>query len=171
MGYRIGLIPGIIGAELKQDKWGTLEKVARLGYRGIEGSTFLQGDVSENRKRAAGLGLATVSIGSKRDVLENGLDQLIEDALTLEADHIVIFWGPCDSREQVLADTAFYDRVGAKVAAHGLKFCYHNHDHELKTVFDGVRAIDLMMDNSDPEHLYFELDVAWIQYGGEDPAS
>lgn len=170
MGVQVGIIPNLILRDaMAEDPWGTTEKVAELGFQGVESGMLIQGDVAENKKRLDDLGLKAIALGAKKDVLSDGLDDLAEKAKVLDCKYIVTYWGPCDSVEQVKADVEAYDAIGAQCRTHGLKFCYHNHDHEFKTIFDDQRAIDVMMAHSDPEHLFFELDVAWVQYGGDDP--
>jgi sugar phosphate isomerase/epimerase len=71
----------------------------------------------------------------------------------------------------VLQDCELFNKAGKVVSEFGLKFCYHNHDHEFKNVFDGTRAIDLLFANTDPKCVHFEIDVAWVTYGGEDPVA
>ncbi len=51
----------------------------------------------------------------------------------------------------------------------GMKFAYHNHAFEFRR-FDGVRPIDLLIDETDPELFGFIMDTYWVQYGGGDPA-
>ena len=68
-----------------------------------------------------------------------------------------------------MRDAELYNKAGARLAEEGLTLCYHNHEHEFQTVFDGVYALDVLAQNTDPKALKFELDIAWISFGGEDP--
>jgi sugar phosphate isomerase/epimerase len=54
------------------------------------------------------------------------------------------------------------------VAQAGLKMGYHNHDFEFKTI-DGKRLFDLLMNNTNTDHIDFEMDVYWVVRSGEDP--
>lgn len=167
---QIGLIPGIIREETQDDFWGAMEQVAEIGYDGIEGGAdLIDGSVSRRKARLDGLGLQAVALGASRQQLEDELDRFIDGALALGAPHISTWWGPCESADQVRRDAAFYETVGERAAAAGLKFCYHNHDHELLTTFDGVPGLELLMAETDPAHVYIELDIAWVVYGGGDP--
>ncbi len=56
-----------------------------------------------------------------------------------------------------------------RLAAEGITLCYHNHEHEFQTVFSGIYALDILAEHTDPAALSFELDIAWITFGGEDP--
>jgi sugar phosphate isomerase/epimerase len=166
---KLGLI-GLLGEEAKQDFWGTMERVAALGYQGIEGVThLLQGDVAENLKRFQSLGLRVLTTSASRETLRDGLDQIIADAHALEAPRVTVWWGPCDSHEALLRDAEFYNVTGNKLRAEGLALCYHNHEHEFRTVYNGVYALDVLAEHTDPAALSFELDIAWVTFGGEDP--
>ena len=172
MAFTFGLIPGIIDGDVKADFFGTMKKVAEIGYRCIEGGGKLtEGDakaVAETKKKLDAMGLAVSGIGAGRQALETSLDPLVEKAHVLGAAYIVDYWGPCESRDVFLKDLEFFESVAARCERAGLKFCYHHHDHEFRTEFDGMRAIDLMIRNT--SKLCIEVDVAWVTYGGAEPA-
>ncbi|MDP6361251.1 MAG: sugar phosphate isomerase/epimerase [Planctomycetota bacterium] len=169
MKAKIGLIPGIIREEVQADLWGTLERAAEIGYQGLEGGNVLAGDIEGNRKRLDDIGLQAIAIGAQKEQLAEDIGKLIDDASALGTAAIVLYHAPMKTRDDVMADADLFDTAGEKIAKAGLKFCYHNHDHEFKNVFDGQHAIDILLENTDPEHVYWELDAAWVLYGGEDP--
>lgn len=166
---KVGLI-GLVGKEAKQDFWGTMEKVAEIGYEGVEGVTaLLEGDVQANLQRFHDLGLRVITYSASREDLEKNLDTIIKNAKLLEVPHVSVWWGPCESKEQLLEDAALYNRAGEALAKEGLKLCYHNHEHEFRASFNGVYAFDILVEYTNPEHLFFEIDVAWAAFGGQDP--
>lgn len=175
MTFKLGLIPGIIGAQMKQDFWATAAEVARIGYEGLEGGgKVMEGDVAavkEARKRLNDLGLEMPTASVSKDALGRDIRPMLEKAVAAGAQHVSLWWAECKTREMVLADCELFNKAGETIAEFGLKFCYHNHDHEFKNVFDGVRAIDLLFANTDPSCVHFEIDVAWVTYGGDDPAA
>ena len=62
----------------------------------------------------------------------------------------------------------YFNTVGEMCAQKGIKFGYHNHDKEFETV-DGVTRFDYMLQNTDPDNVFFQLDLYWITVGGKDP--
>ncbi len=60
------------------------------------------------------------------------------------------------------------DGVGARCAAAGLFLGYHNHDWEMHSV-QGRRLIDWLLESAEPDHLFWEPDLAWVVRGGADP--
>jgi len=63
----------------------------------------------------------------------------------------------------------YFNAVGEKCNAKGIRFGYHNHSNEFKTVFDGKPIYDWMLELTDPEKVMFELDLYWIVEGGKNP--
>ena len=167
----IGLI-GIVGEEAKADFWGTMERVAAIGYRGIEAPGGLSGgDVAENLKRFHALGLEVLTVSASREGLRDSLPALIAEAKALQSPRATVWWAPCDTREAVLEDAALYNAAGKTLADEGITLCYHHHEHEFRNVFNGVSAFDVLAEHTDPSALAFEMDIAWITFGGADPVS
>lgn len=59
-----------------------------------------------------------------------------------------------------------FNAVGAKCAQAGILFGYHNHNREFTTEFDGQRMYDYMLQHTDPNNVFFQIDVYWSQVGG-----
>ncbi len=62
----------------------------------------------------------------------------------------------------------YFNAVGEKCNAAGIRFGYHNHDKEFTQV-DGITLYDFMLENTDPAKVMFQLDLYWITVGGGDP--
>ena len=60
------------------------------------------------------------------------------------------------------------NRFGEAAADRGLRFYYHNHDFEFQRA-GGQVLYDLMLDRTDPDLVFFELDLYWIITAGRDP--
>jgi len=60
----------------------------------------------------------------------------------------------------------YFNVVGEKCNAKGIRFGYHNHDKEFQEV-DGIRRYDFMLQNTDPDKVFFQLDLYWISVGGQ----
>ena len=169
---KLGVI-GIINEDTKNNLWGTMQRLADLGYSGVEAGPMqlLEGDTSENMRRFHGLGLEVITVSADSKLLTEGLDKLIGQAHALGAPHATVWRLPTDTRDEVMRATELLETAGKKLAAEGIKLCYHNHEFEFVNVFNGVSAIDLMAEYSDPKHVFFELDIAWATFAGEKPAN
>jgi len=162
----------MVAEELKRDPWGTLEDLAKHGYQGVETSLPFAETVSEAkeaRKRLDDLGLAAAGLSCPHRNPEK-LDEAIERALALGAPHILTYWGPVESEDQLRRDAEVLEAMAAKCREADLKYCYHNHDHEFSNRFGkngSAYAIDILLDSA--PSLYLQLDIAWCQFGGADP--
>ena len=62
----------------------------------------------------------------------------------------------------------YFNEVGARCAAAGMKFGYHNHSREFEKIEDKV-MLDYMLENTDPDKVLFEMDVYWTVMGKASP--
>lgn len=65
--------------------------------------------------------------------------------------------------------TAETTRGKLNLAEHGLKFYYHNHGYEFYPHASGT-LFDLLVAETDPQTVYFQMDVLWTVFPGQDPA-
>ena len=62
------------------------------------------------------------------------------------------------------------NEAGELAKAAGLQFFYHNHNFEFENKqADGTPFFDLLLAETDPELVKFELDLYWIIRGGQNP--
>lgn len=71
-------------------------------------------------------------------------------------------------KDDVLRLCEEYNALGEKCKSRGMRFLYHNHFHEF-SVLDGEEVIKTMLDNTQPDLVYFELDTYWAMRAGMDP--
>lgn len=62
------------------------------------------------------------------------------------------------------------NHYGKLLKEQGLKLYYHNHHFEFEK-FNGKTGFELLVENTDPELVGFEIDVHWIQRAGHDPVT
>ncbi|MGA0332762.1 MAG: sugar phosphate isomerase/epimerase family protein [Kiritimatiellia bacterium] len=60
------------------------------------------------------------------------------------------------------------NEAGKKMADAGLVLTYHNHAHEFYKV-NGRTVLERIYAETDPEALQAEIDIHWVQRGGENP--
>jgi sugar phosphate isomerase/epimerase len=151
---------------------GTLQRVAELGYAGVELAGTFDTKPNELANLLNDLGLHCVSAHVSLSDLRSKLDQQIDIYKTLGADYLVCPWLPPEERGdeityRTLAETL--DQIGEQCRANGLQLCYHHHDFELRRL-SGRYALDILLQETKPENLQLEPDTYWLKYGGEDPA-
>ncbi len=64
---------------------------------------------------------------------------------------------------------AFLNEKGRELKKLGLQLAYHNHNPEFLPLPDGANGFELLIKNTDPNLVAFELDVGWVAAGGADP--
>ena len=63
---------------------------------------------------------------------------------------------------------AVFSRAGELGAKQGIKVFYHAHGYEFHPHGDGT-LMDLLIKETNPKHVAFELDVLWVVFPGHDP--
>jgi sugar phosphate isomerase/epimerase len=63
---------------------------------------------------------------------------------------------------------AVFNRAGELGAKQGIKVFYHAHGYEFHPHGDGT-LMDLLIKETNPKHVAFELDVLWVVFPGHDP--
>jgi sugar phosphate isomerase/epimerase len=168
----VGLI-GIIENELATDFFGSVKRVAGIGYRGMEfGLSTIEhapAPIPEARKRMEDMGIKIINFHILPQILQEDFAGTVRKAHEAACPYLTIAWGPVESADQLKQDAETYDGLGRRLKAEGLQLVYHNHDHELK-VFDGKHGLDILMENTAPDHLQGQFDVCWLRFGGVDPA-
>lgn len=74
---------------------------------------------------------------------------------------------PLDEK-QAREIAAVFNRAGAVLAQHGLKFFYHNHGFEFYPLGNET-LMDLIIRETDPKLVSFQMDVLWTVFPGQDP--
>ncbi|MBI1784459.1 sugar phosphate isomerase/epimerase [Candidatus Sumerlaeota bacterium] len=157
--------------ECQRDIWGTLEKIAQVGYRWIEPYSLYGIDAHEFARVLKDMGLKVVSSHVDFDALVNGLDRVMADHEELECHTIVCPWldesrraGP-EAFEKV---GRTLHTIGGKLRTRGYVFLYHNHDFEFKLASnpDGLQRI---LGQGDPRNLAIQLDTYWVSHAGFNP--
>lgn len=155
--------------ETAKDFPGTLEKVAGIGYKGVEFAGF--GDIPASRMKALldSLGLKAVGSHTSLELLQDKLQEVIDYNLEIGNKYVICPWAGYETKEDYIKTSYLFNEIGAKCKAAGLRFGYHNHDHEF-TQFDGEYGLDILFGNTDPENMIAELDTCWVFFAGVDPA-
>src|SRR5690348_13181223 len=61
------------------------------------------------------------------------------------------------------------NRIGEAAQRAGLQFTYHNHNFEFDDVGGGQTGYDLILKDTDPKLVKFEIDCGWMIFAGHDP--
>ncbi|MBV9878871.1 MAG: TIM barrel protein [Gemmatirosa sp.] len=154
---------------------GTLARVHALGFDEVEtaGTYGMTPAAFRAMLDRAGLRATSMHVGYER--FRDSLPAAIADAKTLGARYLGTAWIPHPGGpmtvEQAHAVAADFTRWGRAARDAGLTFFYHIHGYEFVAGPDGTRPIDVLMRETDPDAVHFELDVFWAARPGADPAA
>ncbi|TWE09145.1 sugar phosphate isomerase/epimerase [Neobacillus bataviensis] len=179
----IGLNLFSVFRELNEDYFGTLEKVAEIGYKNVEliSANFATGERFTDtfslpliKQKFDDLGLkafaAHEGVAPGKALLDADWDKIIEENALLGCQSIVFPMAFISGREDTLRTAEQLNQLGKKCKEAGLSFYYHNHAHEFKRIGE-TSLFELLVENTDSENVKFELDLVWVMRGGYDPIS
>jgi len=159
----------------QKDPAGTLEKIAKIGYREVEfgGGGYDAMDPAMLRSTMDRLGLKSPSAHISYDALLQKFDASVAMAKTLGVDTVVLPWMGEEHRTEAgwAAALPNFNRFAADLKKAGLNFAYHNHDFEFTTKPGGVSLYDRFLKETDPALVKVELDLYWAVFSGENPAA
>ena len=164
-----------------------LKALAEMGYTSVEAANFgdgkFYGVAPEQFKadvEAAGMKVLSSHTGRRLSAQELATGDISEslawwdEALPAHKaagmEYVVIpsIGKPATLKElQVICD--YFNAVGKKCKDAGMKFGYHNHAYEMEKVEDKI-MIEYLIENTDPELVFFQVDVYWAAYGHYSPA-
>ena len=61
-----------------------------------------------------------------------------------------------------------YNKWGERAQKMGMRFGFHNHNFEFQT-FDGRTGLDILLAETDPKLVWWQMDCYWVTQGGQDP--
>ncbi|HZH59413.1 MAG TPA: sugar phosphate isomerase/epimerase [Metabacillus sp.] len=154
--------------ECEQDFYGTLEKVAALGFNGVELAGYYGKEAKELKQTLDRLGLVAVSSHVPLEQMEKNLENELEYLKTLNCKNIVCPYLVEERRDEYEQLAKTLNKVGERSSQEGIALSYHNHDFELEKR-DGRSHLERLFDETNPEYVKAELDVYWLTLAGENP--
>jgi len=153
---------------------GKLDKVHEYGLKTIEGGAPGRGMSNEDFfKELDKRGLKLVSSGADFARLKTNPDAVVQQAKSLGVKYVMCSWIPHDkghfSEKNAREAIEVFNAAGPKFKEAGIIFTYHCHGYEFQPFGDGT-LFDLIVKETKPDSVFFELDVFWAQQGGADPA-
>jgi sugar phosphate isomerase/epimerase len=156
---------------LAQDTEGTLAALAEIGYTEVELAGTYGKTPAAFRAILDRVGLKAPSGHYDVSEVTAKIDQTIADAKILGHEFVILPWLDDNMRTAAGYREAarMMNAAGAKFHDAGIAFGYHNHDFEFKPVEGARSGYDILLAETSPEVVTFELDLFWIRKGGDDP--
>ncbi|GHU87589.1 sugar phosphate isomerase [Spirochaetia bacterium] len=175
---KVGIQLYSVRQHMEKDPIGTINAVAREGYRFIEVA-------NHHADTDSGVGFGAAAKDIKKALDDTGasvfsahiqpmnleiIGPVLDYHAVLGTRYIVSPMEFFKDRDEVLRKAELMNKVAKVCAGAGMNFLYHNHFHEFKT-FDGKTIFDILLENTDPALVKIELDTYWALRGGTDPVS
>lgn len=194
---RLGVGLFTLPKSLENDFAGTLKMVSKIGYKEVEffgpysfsaneeiegwkkaapilgfsGSGFYGHEAKEVKSLLDANGLRAPSMHIGLITLKQNMDKLAQAAHAIGATYVVLpsAQTPPDL-DGYKKQAEEFNQIGASAAKHGLRFARHNHGNGLKEL-SGKIPMELILEQTDPKLVYFQMDLFWTIAGGIDPAA
>ncbi len=172
---RVGLQLYTARSEMAKSVEATLEKVAAIGYRDVEFAGYFDRDPGALRAKLDSLALTAPSCHVGMPQVEAQWATTAAAAKALGHQWVIVASVPGKSLASIegLKDLAKrFNEAGARCRDAGMRFAYHNHNAEFKPVgapTGSVMPLDVLLGETDPALVDFEMDLYWITNAGQDP--
>lgn len=172
--------------EMAKDPTTTLKAVADIGYTDVECAGYREGSFygmspAEFKKMLDDNGLKMRSghimtgrtMPEVKRTLSNDWEAALEDFKNVGQE--AVFCGYFMPEERKSLDdykqiAELFNKCGEKAKEYGLLFGHHNHDFEFEPI-DGQSPMDILFKETDPDKVFFELDLYWTKKAGQDSIS
>ncbi len=181
----IGLQLYSIRDSIGKDVPAAIAKVGKMDYKFVEPAGYADGKLYGMEPTA----FKALCESNGMTVLSSHVGQALPDSANMEK--TMAWWDACIDAHLVAGakflvqpfmgeeayrslDTLklycnYFNMIGEKCKAKGIRFGYHNHDKEFSTKLDGQTMYDFMLANCDPQKVTFEMDLYWTVMGGANP--
>jgi len=157
--------------QFKTNVIGTLDEVKSFGFRYAElaGTYGLTPEKFKAELGSRGIQAIGAHFGYER--YRDEPEAVAQEAKALGLRYAGCAWIPHtgDFDEKTCREAiAVFNKAGAAMAKHGLKFFYHVHGFEFQPHGQGT-LLDLLFAETDPKTVSYEMDIFWIVFPGQDP--
>jgi sugar phosphate isomerase/epimerase len=167
----VGLQLYSLRADFSKDVPGTLEKVRGFGIKNVELAGTYNSSPAQFKGMLDSNRLKTVSGHFPYERYRDDLDGVVRDAKVLGLQYAGCAWIPHEgdfNEKGCRAAIAVFNQAGKALAKDGIKFFYHTHGYEFQPYGKGT-LFDLLMEETKPDLVHYEMDVFWIVHPGQDP--
>lgn len=153
-----------------KDPKGVLKQISDLGYKKIESYQGDQGvfwgmTPKEFKAYMDELGMTIVS--THADTTKD-LEKLANDAAEAGLSYVLQpYIGPQPTVDDWKKRADEFNKRGEICNKEGVRFGYHNHDYSFKPI-EGQIPQEILLNNTDPALVMYELDICWISNAGMD---
>jgi len=168
----IGIQLYSVRTEMLTDAVGTLKQLAKIGYKELESARSEKGNYyglqpKEIKKIVSDLGM---TLRSGHVHVDKDWQRSIDSAAEAGQHYLVCSSLPSKGQTvdnyKSVAET--FSKAGEDCKKSNIIFGYHNHEYEFEKE-NGQVLYDVLLNNTDPNLVTWELDLGWVVASGNDP--
>ncbi len=148
----------------------SLDRVRNYGFEYVELAGTYGNPPDKFREMLVAKNLKPVSGHFPFEKFRDNVEAVAAEAKALGLEYVGCAWIPHQEFTEKTAReaAAVFNRAGQALKAHGLKFFYHIHGYEFQPHAGGT-LFDVLMADTKPEFVRYEMDVYWVVHPGQDP--
>jgi len=157
--------------QFKKDVPATLDEVKGWGITYAELAGTYDLPVDKFKQELASRGIQPIGAHFGYERYRDDAEAVAAEAKALGLKYAGCAWIPHtgDFDEKTCREAiAVFNKAGEIMAKHGLKFFYHVHGYEFQPHGQGT-LLDLLITETDPKLVSYEMDIFWIVFPGQDP--
>lgn len=155
----------------EKDLAGTLEKIAKMGYNGVEFAGYYGHKAPEIRKMLDDDGIVCCGTHTQyADLADDKLEATLEFNKTLGNKYVIVPWLEGDKnnlKDSWLKYAERFNVLAEKLKPWGMMIGYHSHAHDLAPL-DGTTSWDIFFSNTSKD-VIMQVDTCNAMTGGGDP--
>src|SRR5437016_3985215 len=157
--------------QFSKDVPATLDRVRGFGFEYVELAGTYTLTPEKFKEQLDARGLKPVSGHFPFERYRDDVAGIARDAKALGLRYVGCAWIPHNDpfdEKTCREAAAVFNRAGEALAKHGLKFFYHTHGYEFQPRDRGT-LFDLLLAETNPKYVHYQMDVFWIVHPGQDP--
>ncbi len=159
----------IWGKRISTDIEGVLDEVASLAYEGVETGPVAFENIADPKKALASRRLSLAGLHMGVTAADTAATDKALGILNKTDGRYLLFSGAGgkeNSDTEYLQNSKKLEEFGKRALKRGVKVCYHNHWQE---IVNNARGIQVILENTNPEHVALCVDTYWVKCGGLSP--
>jgi sugar phosphate isomerase/epimerase len=155
---------------MRRDLEGTLARVAAIGYREVEFAGYFDRTPTQIAALLQRNSLTAPSTHIGLDQMQGEWERVAAEAAEIGHTYVTVPWLAAEERKTIddwKRTAAAFNEQARLARSAGLRFAYHNHDFEFARI-DDIVPFDVLLAETDPDLVDFELDIYWITRAGFD---
>jgi sugar phosphate isomerase/epimerase len=167
----VGLQLWSVRSQMNKDAPGTLAEVQGWGVKYVELAGTYKMTPAQFKQQLDAHGLEAISGHFPYDRFRDDPEGVMKDAETFGMKYVGCPWIPHQGAFDEVAcrqAIAVFNRAGALAAQHHMTFFYHPHGYEFEP-FENGTLLDLLIRETNPDQVKFQMDIFWIAWPGQDP--